>query len=153
MRSKYLPHEFKVVCVRECEPMTELADTPEIVAQYWRNNIPRSDWYDPAKEAFVVLVLNTRRRIIGHNLVALGSLDTCSVVPREVFRPAIVAAGSAIVLLHNHPSGNPEPSEADIKVTRDLIRAGQLLNIEITDHIIMGSDRHTSLRSLGYFNY
>jgi DNA repair protein RadC len=153
MKSKYLPHEFKIVCVRECEPMTELADTPEIVAQYWRKNIPQAAWYDPAKEAFVVLVLNTRRRIIGHNLVALGSLDTCPVVPREVFRPAIAAAGSAIILLHNHPSGNPEPSEADIKVTRELVKAGQLLKIQITDHIIIGGQSHVSLRSLGFFNY
>jgi DNA repair protein RadC len=147
----YTPHEFKVLFVRECEPMTELADTPEIVAQYWRTNIPKADWYDPAKEAVVVLVLNTRRRIIGHNLVALGSLDTCPIAPREVFRPALAAAGSAIVLLHNHPSENPEPSIADIRVTRDLVRAGQLLKVEVLDHVIIGGqNQHRSLRELGY---
>ena len=70
---------------------------------------------------------------------------------REVFRPAIVAAGSAIVLTHNHPSGDPTPSEADIKCTRDLIRAGQLLKIELMDHVIIGSDRHVSMREQGYF--
>jgi DNA repair protein RadC len=99
----------------------------------------------------VALVLNTRRRIIGHNLVALGTLDSCSTHAREVFRPAIIAAGSAIILIHNHPSGDPTPSEADIKVTRDLIRAGQLLKIEVLDHVIIGQDRHASLRSLGFF--
>ena len=97
----YTPHEFKVVYVRECEPMTEALDQPELVAAYWRQNMPQADWYDPAKEALVVLVLNTRRRIIGHNLVSLGSLDTCSFHAREIFRPAIVAAGSAVVLVHN----------------------------------------------------
>ena len=71
--------------------------------------------------------------------------------PREVFRVAIVACASAIVLMHNHPSGEPEPSEADIKVTRDLIRAGQLLKIEVTDHVIIGNPNHCSLRELGYF--
>lgn len=152
MNSKpYTPHEFKVLNVRECVPMTEVADTPEIVAQYWRNNIPQSGWYDPMKEAFVVLVLNTRRRIIGHNLVSLGSLDTCWVHAREVFRPALALAGHAIILAHNHPSGDATPSEADIRVTRDLIRAGQLLKIEVLDHVIIGAN-HSSLRAMGYFS-
>jgi DNA repair protein RadC len=132
--------------------MTELLDTPDQVAAYWRQNIPKADWYDPMKEAFVVLVLNARKRIIGHNLVALGSLDTCPVVPLSVFRPAIVAAGSSIILAHNHPSGQPDPSEADIKVTRDLIRAGQLLKIEVLDHVVIGSGNESrSLKALGYF--
>ena len=151
MPKSYTPKEFKVLNIRECQPMTEVADTPEIVAQYWRNNIPQADWYDPMKEAFVVLVLNTRRRIIGHNLITLGTLDTCTVHSREVFRPAIALAGSAIILAHSHPSGDPTPSEADIKVTRDLIRAGQLLKIEILDHVIIGSTTHQSLRANGYF--
>jgi DNA repair protein RadC len=148
----YTPHEFKVMQVRECEPMTELLAEPDQVALYWRQNILQADWYDPMKEAFVVLVLNTRKCIIGHNLVALGSLDSCPVVPLSVFRPVIVAAGNSIVLIHNHPSGIPSPSEADIKVTRDLIRAGQLLKIEVVDHIIMASGgEYLSLKALGYF--
>ncbi len=142
-------HEFKILRVRECVP-AGVIDTPQSAADYWRANIPQATWFDPAKEAFVVLVLNTRRRIIGHNLVTLGTLDACTVHPREVFRPAIVAAGSAIVLAHNHPSGDPSPSEADLKVTRDLIRAGQLLRIEVLDHIILG-ETHVSLKELGFF--
>jgi DNA repair protein RadC len=70
-----------------------------------------------------------------------------------VFKPAIVQSAASIILTHNHPSGDPTPSEADIKVTRDLIRAGQLLKIEITDHVIIGNPGHTSLRSLGHFSY
>ena len=89
-----LPHEFKVLRVRECLPEPAMIDTPERAVEYWRANIPAADWFDPAKEAFVVLVLNTRKRILGHNLVALGSLDTVCVAPREVFRPVIVAAGA-----------------------------------------------------------
>lgn len=142
-------HEFKVIRIRECVA-TEMIDTPERAADYWRSNIPQADWFDPAKEAFVVLILNARRRIIGHNLVTLGFLDTCFVHPREVFRPAIVAAGSAVILMHNHPSGDATPSEADIKATRDLIRAGQLLKIEVLDHVIIG-DSHTSVKNNGYF--
>ena len=146
----YTSHEFKVMCVRECAPMTELLSEPDQVFQYWQQNIPKSDWFDPMKEAFVVLVVNARKRIIGHNLVSLGNLDTCPVQPLSVFRPVIVASGKGIILVHNHPSGNSEPSNADIKVTRDLIRAGELLKIEVLDHIIIGHS-YTSLRSLGYF--
>jgi len=153
MKSKYQPQEFKVICVRECVG-TELIDSPEQAVKYWRENIPQAPWFDPMKEAFVVLVLNTRKRILGHNLVALGSLDTCPVTPLHVFRPAIALSAASIILTHNHPSTDPQASDADIKVTRDLMRAGQLLKIEIADHIIIGGpDRHSSLRSLGYLSY
>jgi len=150
------PTEFKVLRIRECPPGPNI-ETPEQAAAYWRANIPQADWFDPAKEAVVVLVLNTRRRIIGHNLVTLGTLDSCTVHSREVFRPVIVAAGSALVLMHNHPSGNATPSEADIKVTRDLIRAGQLLKIDVLDHVVIGESTPErpkawfSLREGGYF--
>ncbi len=144
------PHEFKVMRIRECPMPSINIETPEQAADYWRAHIQTADWYDPCKEAFVVLVLNTRRRILGHNLVTLGSIDTCIVRPLEVFRPIIVAAGSAAILAHNHPSMDSTPSEADIKVTRDLIRAGQLLKIEILDHVILG-ETFSSLRALGYF--
>ena len=148
----YIPHEFKVQLVRECEPMSALLDQPEQVAKYWRQNIPGADWFDPMKEALVVLVLNTRKRIIGHNLVALGSLDTCPVTPLFVFRPVLAVAGNCVILVHNHPSGDPTASEADIKVTRDLMRAGQLLKIEILDHVIIGAgESFQSLKALGYF--
>jgi DNA repair protein RadC len=89
----------------------------------------------------VVLILNTRRHVKGHQLVTIGTLDTLLVHPREVFRGAIVASAAAIILMHNHPSGETTPSEADIKVTRDLARAGQLVRIEVLDHIIMLSQR------------
>ena len=134
-----------------------MVDTPERAVEYWRQNITVADWFDQSKEALVVLVLNTRRRIIGHNLVTLANLDSCFVRPLEIFRPIIVAAGSACVLVHNHPSGDPAPSEADIKVTRDLIRAGQLLKIELLDHVIVGGSGseqtkpYASLREMGFF--
>jgi len=144
------PAEFKVLRVRDAVTTASCIDTPERVYEYWKANIPQADWYDPAKEAFVVLILNTRRHIIGHNLVALGSVDSVTVHAREVFRPVIVAAGHAVILTHNHPSGQSTPSDADIRVTRDLIRAGQLLRIEVLDHIIIG-ESFSSLRSLGLF--
>jgi DNA repair protein RadC len=108
-------------------------------------------------ETFQVVLLNTRRRLIRIESISQGTLDTILVHPREVFRPAIAAGAAAIILAHNHPSGDPTPSEADIKVTRDLIRAGQLLKIEVLDHVILGratqerTKDYASLRELGYF--
>lgn len=77
-------------------------------------------------------------------------MDTILVHPREVFRLAIMASASGIVMMHNHPSGESTPSEADIKVTRDLIRAGQLLKVEVIDHVVIGNQNRSSLRELGY---
>ena len=111
-----------------------------------------------AVENFQVVLLNTRRKLIEVVKVSDGTLDTILVHPREVFKPAIAANAAAIILLHNHPSGEATPSEADIKVTRDLIRAGQLLKIEVLDHVILGKRTEerpvdfVSLRSLGYFS-
>src|SRR6185436_4577046 len=143
--------EYKVVALREC-PIPEdmhLCDTPQKAAEYWRMHIATIPYFNPDCECFAVLMLNTRRRVKGHQLVSIGTLDTLTVHAREVFRTAIIAASSAVVMIHNHPSGEPEPSEADIKVTRELIRAGQLLKIEVLDHVIVRAARHCSLRTLG----
>ena len=153
MNKPFCAHEYKLVSLREC-PLPEtmaMCDTPQLAADYWRTHVVNHPAFNPDVECFIVLMLNTRRRIKGHVLVATGTLDTILVHPREVFRVAIVSASSAIVLMHNHPSGESSPSEADINITRDLIRAGQLLKIEVLDHVIMGAARHTSLRELGYF--
>jgi len=149
----FCPQEYKVVSLRECplpDTMNECTQ-PAQVAAYWRTHIPSSPAYNPDVECFVVLLLTTRRRVKGHVLISTGTLDSTMVHPREVFRPAIVAAASAVVLAH-HPSGGPQPSEADIRTTRELIRAGQLLRIDVLDHVIMGAgEAFCSLRELGYF--
>jgi DNA repair protein RadC len=145
--------EFKIVALREC-PVPEsmhLCDTAEKAADYWRLHIATNPYYNPECECFAVLILNTRRRVKGFQMISIGTLDTILVSPREVFRGAVIAAAAAIVIMHSHPSGEPQPSEADIKVTRDLIRAGQLLKIEVLDHVIVGRPSHCSLRELGYF--
>ncbi|HZQ46069.1 MAG TPA: zincin-like metallopeptidase domain-containing protein, partial [Verrucomicrobiae bacterium] len=147
------PKEFKVVALRECPTPENMAlcDTPEKAADYWQAHVAHAPHFNPECECFVVLMLNTRRRVKGHQLISIGTQDTILVHPREVFRGAVIAGAAAIVMMHNHPSGEATPSEADIKVTRDLIRAGQLMKIEVLDHIIMGRPSHSSLRELGYF--
>lgn len=136
---------------------TELCDTPDSCARYYVQNIEAQGQIRAGCEQFILLALNTRRRVIAHHKCCDGTLDTILIHPREVFAKAIELRAAAIVLMHNHPSGDPTPSEADIKVTRDLIRAGQLLKIDVLDHVIMGDLRDgraknfCSLRELGYF--
>lgn len=145
--------EYKVVSLRECPLPEDLqhCDTPQKAADYWRMHVASHPFFNPEAECFVVLMLNTRRKVKGHAFVATGTMDTLLVHPREVFRAAIVAAAGSVVLMHNHPSGDPEPSEADVKITRELIRAGEIIRIEVTDHVIIGAARHYSLRENGYF--
>jgi DNA repair protein RadC len=129
-----------------------LLETPESVV-----NLLREENRLLPVETLQVLLLNTRRRLIRAETISQGTLDTLLVHAREVFKVAIAANAAALILAHNHPSGDPTPSDADIKVTRDLIRAGQLLKIEVLDHIIMGRatqerpKEYASLRELGYF--
>ena len=118
---------------RETYREAPLLDTPDRVADLLRE---QNRAY--TVEYFQVLFLNTRRKMIGMQNLSQGTLDTLLVDARLVFAPAISKRAAAIVLAHNHPSGDPTPSEADIKVTRDLIRAGQLLKIEVLDHVILG---------------
>ena len=137
---------------RESYAESPVLDTPERVADFLRE---KNRVY--TVENFQVVFLNTRRRLIAVENISQGTLDTILVHAREVFAPAIARHAAAIILAHNHPSGDPTPSEADIKVTRDLIRAGQLLKIEVLDHVILGrrTDERpkdfASLRELGYF--
>jgi DNA repair protein RadC len=147
------PKEFKVMALRDCPVPSDMlvCETPQQAVDYWRLHIATTPHFNPECECLAVLMLNTRHRVKGHQLITIGTLDTILVHSREVFRAAIVAAASALVLMHNHPSGEPTPSEADIKVTRDLIRAGQLLKIEVLDHVIIGNPNYSSLRETGYF--
>ena len=147
------PQEWKIVSLRECPTPDAMqhCETPEQAAAYWNTHIASHPYFNSECECLVVFILNTRRRIKGHYLVSIGTMDTILCHPREVFRLAIMASASAIIIAHNHPSGESTPSEAVIKITRDLIRAGQLLKIEVLDHIVIGNPNHSSLRSLGYF--
>src|SRR5687768_179004 len=147
------PVEFKIVALRECSiaqsDMALCQESKQAVA-YWDAHIRDAPMFNPECECLAVLVLDTRLRIKGHQILTVGTMDTVLTHAREVFRGAILASAARIVLMHNHPSGDPTPSEADIRVTRDILRAGELLKIALTDHIIVGAENHISLRELGY---
>ena len=96
-----------------------------------------------------VLYLNAQNRLILDHLVTDGSIDEAAIHPREVIRKAFDIGATALILVHNHPSGNPEPSRADIAITQRIAEAGRLLGVTVHDHVIVGRNGHTSLRSKG----
>jgi DNA repair protein RadC len=104
---------------------------------------------DLAVEEFHLLALDTRSRVLRDVLVTRGLLDSSLVHPREVFRAAIAEAAAGIILVHNHPSGDPTPSAEDRAVTRQLVAAGQLLDLPVYDHVIVAGDRHVSFATAG----
>lgn len=156
-RSWYECCEVKLLRLRDGPAEKRWCDDPQRVYEFWRDEITRASWYNPDVEAMVVLLLNTQKRVTGFHLAGLGTLDTVLTHPREVFKTAIVQAAHSIVLAHNHPGGDPSPSEADVRITRDLIRAGQLLRIEVLDHVVVGDTKDgrlrawASMRESGYF--
>lgn len=101
------------------------------------------------KEQLVAIYLDTRNVEVKREIISTGTLNANLVHPREVFEPAVQNLAAGIILVHNHPSGDPEPSEEDKKITKQLIEAGKILGIEVLDHIIIGQENFTSLKDKG----
>jgi DNA repair protein RadC len=106
-----------------------------------------------SKEHFKIVLLNVKNKIIAIETISIGSLNTSIVHPREVFKPAIEKSASSVVLVHNHPSGDPTPSKEDVEVTKRLVEAGKILGIKVLDHVIIGDGRGISLREKGYYDF
>jgi len=107
-------------------------NTPAVVADLLK------DIQNLSQEAMVLLTLNTKYRMIDRHLVTLGIADASLVHPREIFRRAILDNASSVILAHNHPSGDPTPSVEDIRITRQIVEAGRIVQIEVLDHVIIG---------------
>ena len=137
---------FRVALVREATVATEARAVrcPGDAATVLRALIGDYD-----REALAILLLNTKHRIIAGHIASVGTLDSAATSPREIFRAAILAGAKAIVLGHNHPSGDPEPSRYDLAFTRRLLDAGSLLGIPLLDHIIIGDRNYVSLAERG----
>lgn len=106
---------------------------------------------DQKKEHFWAILLDTRNQVIKTVEISIGSLDTSIVHPRELYKEAIAASASSVIIAHNHPSGNPEASQDDIQLTRRLIEAGTIMGIEIVDHIVIGEGKFISMKREGLF--
>ncbi|MGN7457492.1 JAB domain-containing protein [Paenibacillus pasadenensis] len=104
---------------------------------------------DADREHFVILLMDTKNQIVGIQTVSTGTLNQALVHPREVFKAAILANASGIICAHNHPSGVLEPSIEDLTVTKRLVEAGELIGIEVMDHIIVSEDSYHSMREYG----
>ncbi len=102
------------------------------------------------QEHLVVLFLNTKNQIIHRQTIFIGSLNASIVHPREIFREAVKRSAASIICAHNHPSGDPSPSQEDIHVTRRLVEAGKIMGIELLDHLVIGNNSFTSLKEKGY---
>ena len=103
------------------------------------------------KEHFLALLLDTRNQLIKVSQISVGSLDTSIVHPREVFKEAISASAASVIFVHNHPSGDPEASADDIKLTKRLAEAGEIVGIDVLDHIVIGDKNYLSLKREGLF--
>ena len=123
-----------------------LVKTPEDVA-----GLVRSRLKGKKKEYFLALLLDTRNQLIRVAEISVGSLDSSVVHPREVFKEAVLASAASVIFVHNHPSGDPEASEDDIKLSKRLAEAGELMGIDVLDHIIIGDKKYLSLKREGLF--
>lgn len=112
-------------------------------------NLMNSVFIGAKEERFYGLYLDTRKQLLALELVSLGTVSTTIVHPREVFAPALERRATSLLVAHNHPSGNPEPSEDDIRLTRRLCQAGELLGIGLVDHLVIGAGVWYSFRETG----
>lgn len=123
------------------------ANSPELLYSWLKEEFKQDK-----QERLLVVFLNVKNKIIGHKTIFVGCLDRSLIHPREIFKEAISKSSSKIIIIHNHPSGDSTPSNEDIKMTKQLIKASQIMGIGLLDHIVVGKNNFTSLRALGVFN-
>lgn len=137
---RFVVQDFKAKPVETSPRLTfEGADTPMKIHEFYMKHVETDPGYEPEKEHLVVICLNTRMKVNGWHLVSVGSLSETTCHPREIFRPVIVRCAFSFVMVHNHPSGDPSPSQADERVTRRIREAAELLKINFADHVIIGT--------------
>ena len=135
--------------------LAKLLNTPKKPATIIRSpqdafDVLHSELAYLTKEYFVCLFLNTKNHVIAKETISIGSLNSAIVHPREVFRAAIKRSSAALICAHNHPSGDPTPSTEDIQLTKRLVDAGQIIGIDVIDHLIVGDQEYVSLKERGF---
>ncbi|MCL4492823.1 MAG: DNA repair protein RadC [Nitrospirae bacterium] len=142
---RYTIPSYKVILVREASSNNDLIvsspkQTEEVLYEYFK-------CLD--REHFIVLMLDTKNKVIGINTVSVGTLNNSLIHPREVFKPAILSNAASIIVAHNHPSGDPSPSLDDKNITVKIRQAGDIIGIGVSDHIIVGENRYFSFVEKG----
>jgi len=132
---------MQILTIAELQKRINQAKTPtsKITCAKDVFNLFHEKLKDKKEEHFYVLMLDTKNKIIGEQLISKGILDSSIIHPREVFKPAIRNSASKIILVHNHPSGNPEPSREDLAITEKLLESGDQIDIKVLDHVIIGN--------------
>ncbi|HVU18368.1 MAG TPA: JAB domain-containing protein [Candidatus Didemnitutus sp.] len=141
-------YEAKIVYSLVSEGEKSALDRPEKIAEYLRSAFEEN----PMQEAFYCVYLNRKNRPLGRHMITLGTATSSLAAPREVFRGAILAGATALVVSHNHPSGDPAPSAADVQVTRALRDASKIIDIELLDHVIVG-DAKSDPQGRGFYSF
>jgi DNA repair protein RadC len=141
-------YDARVTFTQVAEGPVEAVDSPERIVAYMQDAFSE----DPTIEAFWVVCLNRKNKPLARSLVTKGTATASLVHPREVFRPVLLTGASAAVVVHNHPSGDPSPSQADIRATRQLREAAKVLQIDLLDHIVIG-DKLDDPAGRGYYSF
>ena len=139
--------KYRISLVREdnSSASSDPISAPERAYQYIKSGLENKD-----RELFVTILLNAKNVPLGVHLVSMGALNSAFVSPREVFKAAIIASAAGIILAHNHPSGDPEPSLEDVQITVTLSKAGDILGVSVVDHIIVGHGTYYSMQENGH---
>lgn len=113
---------------------------PEVIKKAWKEYVRNEPWFTDSQEMGVVFHLNTKNKVIGHHLVGIGTVDSLTAHPRDIFRAAVINNATSIIFVHNHPSGDVKPSEADKRLSREIRKAGEILKIGVLDSIIVDNE-------------
>lgn len=139
-RALYSFGQFRIQTLRETTPDV-LVQEPGEIYHYWQQHIaPSPQMQLPDKEHLVVVLVNLHGRVLGWNLVSMGGLQNCDAHPREILRPVLIGAAYSFVVMHNHPSGDVTPSDADRRFTRRLKDGADFLGLRFLDHLVIGHD-------------
>lgn len=128
-------------------------DSPELAADFFRLTVRQSPFFDPEKEAVCTLLLDRKNRLKAWTFNSLGTQTGALLEPREVLRTALIANAVAIVVMHNHPSGDPKPSSADAQITRQLREACKIMNVEFLDHVVIGTPEQDPNGNQGFYSF
>lgn len=144
----------KINCIRELlnrlhsekQKQTVRITAPKDIADYMQN------MEHLEQEEFKIIMLNTKNKIIGQQMISRGTVNATLVAPREIFNPAIKAMATTIILVHNHPSGDPSPSQEDFNMTKRIIKVGKIVGIHVIDHVIIGKNQYYSMKESGFID-
>lgn len=133
------PAEFRLTRIRETSTSRITVDSPETAVAYWQDHITTAPWFNPLKEHAVVLLLDARLAIGGHLLISVGDITETCASPRQIFGPMLLSTATSLILMHNHPSGDPMPSHGDRCATKQIDDGAKIFGLILRDHIIVGN--------------